>query len=219
MYIREAMSSVFAEVRPDELVARALDRVNMLHLNALPIVNNGQLVSLVKEDDLLSADESATLESLSLRNPSLFIYGEQHVYDAIGLMASHQLDMLPVVNKDHEYLGVITEKDIVQYANVQLSTQIPGAIIILELGSRDYSLSLISQIVESENAKILHLSTRVLADSDRLEITLKLNTTNISAIVASFWRFDINVQKTFHDGNEDNDIKDRYDLLMHYLDL
>ena len=54
-------------------------------------------------------------------------------------------------------------------------------------------------------------------DSTRLEITLKLNRTDISAIVASFLRYDYTVVATYNDLKADAGSSDRYDQLMNYL--
>jgi acetoin utilization protein AcuB len=50
-------------------------------------------------------------------------------------------------------------------------------------------------------------------------MTIKVNKTNISSVVASLWRNDYVVKATFRDGGAQSDIQDRYDLLMNYLDL
>jgi hypothetical protein len=89
----------------------------------------------------------------------------------------------------------------------------------LEIGKRDNSLSHISQIIESDNTQILSSSVRSFPDSTRLEITLKLNRTDISSIVAAFLRHDYIVKGIYNDKRGYDSTRDRYDQLMRYLDL
>jgi hypothetical protein len=99
------------------------------------------------------------------------------------------------------------------------SVKEPGSIIILEINNRNNSLSHIAQIVESDNAQILSSYIASFPDSTRLEVTLKLNRTDISSILASFLRYDYNVKATFNDSKSDDGTSDRYNQLMNYLDI
>ena len=97
-----------------------------------------------------------------------------------------------------------------------------GAILVLTMLERDYSLTQISRYVEEEHAKIL--SAYAAADETdplRLKLTLRLNTTEISRIVATLERFGFYVSAQFQDratigpGEE----SDRLDSLMRYLNV
>jgi hypothetical protein len=95
----------------------------------------------------------------------------------------------------------------------------PGGIIILEIINRNNSLAHISQIVESDNAQILSSYVKTFQDSTKLEITLKLNRTDLSSILASFLRYDYHIKATFNDIKSDDGTSDRYDQLMNYLNI
>ena len=95
----------------------------------------------------------------------------------------------------------------------------PGGIIVLEVDNRNNSLAHIAQIVESDNAQILSSYVRGFPDSTKLEITIKLNRTDISSIMASFLRYDYHIKATFNDSRSDNGTTDRYNQLMNYLDI
>jgi predicted transcriptional regulator len=76
-----------------------------------------------------------------------------------------------------------------------------------------------AQIVESDNAQILSSYVRTFADSTRMEVTLKINKLDLSAIIATFLRYEYDIKATFnHTDNNDNSM-DRYDSLMNYLNL
>jgi hypothetical protein len=76
-----------------------------------------------------------------------------------------------------------------------------------------------AQIVESDNAQILSSYVKTFPDSTRLEVTLKTNKVDISAIVATFMRYEYIVKATFNNSGDDDGSKDRYDSLMNYLNV
>lgn len=220
MYIGEIISKFYAEVNPQDTVAHVLDRINEFHFHQLPIVQDGEFIGLVREEDLLAEeDESKAIVDIKRTSPLVYVYDYQHIFDGLQIMAIHDHDILPVLTKDHKYLGIISQKDILKALNHTLANNEAGAVIVLEMDSRDYTLSQVSHIIESENTRILSISSRQLPDSDRIEMTIKVNKNNIAAIVASLWRFDYVVKATFNDGSDKNDIQDRYNLLMNYLEL
>jgi acetoin utilization protein AcuB len=52
-----------------------------------------------------------------------------------------------------------------------------------------------------------------------MEVTLKLNKQDISAIAASFLRYDYDIKATFNHHDDRDNSMDRYDSLMNYLNL
>jgi acetoin utilization protein AcuB len=155
--------------------------------------------------------------SLSLHNP--FVYEEQHIYDVIRLFYEQKLSVVPVLDSNKNYKGLISINTMMEYVATMTSVKEPGGIIILEITNRNNSLAHISQIVESDNAQILSSYVQSFPDSTKLEITLKLNRTDLSSIIASFLRYDYHVKATFNDTKSDDGTSDRYDQLMNYLDI
>lgn len=220
MHIGEIISSYYAEVSLTDTVQEVLERINELHFRQLPIVENDDFLGLIQEEDLLSAEsDELTIQDIKRTSPFVYIYDYQHIYDALQVMAVYSYDIVAVVDKEHKYLGIVPQKTILETINNTLVTSESGATIVLEMDNKDYTLSQVSHIIESENARILSVTSRQLPDADRIEMTIKVNKNNISAIVASLWRFDYVVKATFNDGSDDSDIQNRYNLLMNYLDI
>ena len=93
----------------------------------------------------------------------------------------------------------------------------PGSIIVLEINNRDNSLAHMAQVVESENAQILSSYTNSIPNSTKLTVTLKINKTEVSQIVASFLRYDYTVLSTHNATRDDDSTLNRFDSLMNYL--
>ncbi|HOI00443.1 MAG TPA: CBS domain-containing protein, partial [Bacteroidales bacterium] len=75
----------------------------------------------------------------------------------------------------------------------------------------------IARIVESDDAKVLSLYIRTLPDSTRMEITLKVNKMKIPGMLQTFHRYNYLVTASFSEGETADDLRDRYNLLMYYL--
>lgn len=95
-----------------------------------------------------------------------------------------------------------------------------ACVIQLEMGAYDYSLSEIARIVEDDDAKILGLSVDAIPeDPGRIMVTLLINKAECGAVVQSFYRYNYNIVNTFTSPAENQDLLDRYSLLMRYLSV
>jgi acetoin utilization protein AcuB len=149
-----------------------------------------------------------------------YVSDNQHLFEVIGLAARLKLSVVPVLDSKNHYKGVITTSDLIRHIAGISSMDQPGGIIVLELIERDYSLSHIAQIVESNNIKVLSMYITSPAESTRLEVTLKVNTTDLLALIKTFERYNYDV-KTWVTTNDsiDSFYSERFDLLMKYLNM
>jgi CBS domain-containing protein len=194
-----------------------MDEYRVAHL---PITNESDLLGIISDEDINTLnhlDEAIGNHRLSL--PRLAVTEEQHIYDVIHLFMEHNLTLLPVTNAKDHYLGVITLENLAMAFGEMSAAVNPGGVIILEINERDYSLSEIAQIVESNDALILSLFIHSLPDSTKMEVTLKVNKMDIAAIIQTFNRYDYIIKATFSEGDYDKLLRDRFDSLMSYLNI
>ncbi|MEO8795847.1 MAG: CBS domain-containing protein [Daejeonella sp.] len=220
MLAGELISDIIPPLKTSDTVQQVFDRMAEFRINHLPIVNNKQILGLVAEDDLIEvSDYSTPIGGLSLSLNNYYVFDSQHIYDVIRLFSEQRLSVVPVLDQNKDYLGLVSINSLVEHFASLTSVKQPGGIIILEIDHRNNSLSHIAQIVESDNAQILSSYLKSFPDSTKLELTLKLNRTDISAIIASFLRYDYIVKATFNDIKTDDGTQDRYDQFMNYLDI
>ena len=220
MFARDLISDAIPTLKTSDTVQKVLDRMAEFRVSHLPIVNDKQILGLICDNDLIEiTDYSTELGSVSLSLRNYFVYEDQHVYDVIRLVDELGLTIVPVLDREKNYLGLISLLTLTEYFATLTSIKDPGSIIVLEISNRDNSLAHVAQIVESENAQILSSYVKSFPDSTKLELTLKLNRTEISAIVASFLRYNYIIKAKFNDVKADEGTQDRYDQLMNYLDI
>jgi len=219
MLIGNYISTDYHEVLPSDSVDYALDKMNELHCKQLAVVENGILYGLIDENILLDEENtSLPIERLKPLYKVVSLFDYQHVYDALQLIAHYDFCFIPIVDKNHLYCGSLTKQNILVALNTILGDE-DSAIIVIELGARDNALSHIARIIENENTTIYSTAIHQLPDSSKLEMTIKVNRTNISAVIASLWRNEYIVKATFRDSIDQSNIQSRYQLLMNYLDL
>ncbi|SDE08071.1 CBS domain-containing protein [Pedobacter soli] len=220
MFAQEIISNVIPTLSSDDTVQKALDRMNDFKLKHLPVVNESAFVGLVAEDDLLSIlDHDTLLNNESVHLLNVFVQSDTHTYDVIRLLSQLKLTAVPVLDQQKNYAGIIPIGNMVDAVAQQYAVNEPGGIIVLEISNRDNSLAHISQIVEADNAQILSSYVSSFADSTRLEVTLKVNKTEITSLVASFERYDYQVKEVYNNTQIDDGSQERYDSFMNYLNV
>lgn len=99
-------------------------------------------------------------------------------------------------------------------------TEMENSLIILEIPLKDYTLTEIARIIESNNAHVMNLSVLPVSGGSFLLVSVKLNVSDITSILRSFERFNYNVVYSFMLEGEDNDVyKDRLNELLYYLEM
>lgn len=202
-----------------EKAARWLEE---FHVGQLPVLDDRQYRGLVTESDLLDREGvECLLGSLTLNYTDVHVQHDQHFYNIIELAVQNKIQLVPVLDAQHEYLGVVTVSDtLAAFGKVPVATGQQG-IIVLAMEERDYSLTQISRYVEENNAKIM--SAHVAQDEHdpyRIRLTLKLNTPNITRIIATLERFGYSITAQFSgNGEVSEDEQERYNALLRYLSI
>lgn len=220
MIASQLISHKVPPLKTSDTGRKALHWMNELHVRHLPIVNNEQFLGLISEEDVLNfndPDEPIGGHSLSLRRP--FVVEDEHLYDVIKVAVNQELTVVPVVDLNEVYLGVISLEDLLKFFAQTGSLADPGTILVLEMSKRDYALSEIARLVESEKAMVLSAYVTSRPESPNMEITLKINSQSIKHIVATFERFGYIVKASFQESDYVDGLKERFNALMNYLNV
>lgn len=219
MIAEQLISNDIIPLRTSDTGEEALSMMHEFNVYHLPIVNNEQLLGLISEDDILNFDVSEPLGAYSLSIKRPFVRKEDHIYEVMRLLAEYQLTLIPVVDEQERYAGLISLEDLLMYFSRTAAFIEPGSIIVLEVAKRDYMLSEISRIIESENAAILSAFVTSNMDSHRIDVTIKVNVQHIQSILAALGRYNYQIKESFHEIEYMGTLKDRYDSLINYLNV
>jgi acetoin utilization protein AcuB len=221
MVAKDMISEIIPSLKTSDTGQTALNWMEIFRISHLPIINNQDFLGLISDADIYDMnqpEEPIGNHKLTLFKP--YVGSEQHLFEVIGLASRLKLTVIPVLDENNHFKGVITANDLIRHFAGISSMDQPGGIIVLELLERDYSLSQIAQIVEGNNIKVLSMYITSPPESTRLEVTLKVNTNDLSSVIRTFERYSYEV-KTWvtNDDAMDRFYSDRLDMLMKYLNI
>lgn len=199
---------------------KALKWMDEFKVSHLPVVDKTSYVGLVSDMELI--DSITPVDHLNKLRKTLgkpFVFDYQHAYEALKLYDLLKITLIPVLDEKERYMGVITQQKLLTYFSEITDAKDPGSVIVLELNEKDYSLSQIAQIAESNDARILSLFLTPHRDSTELDVTLKINLQDASAVLQTLERYGYHIRESYTQGNAKKDLKERYDSLMHYLNI
>ncbi len=219
MYASSLISSDFIPLKTSDTGEDALSIMADYNVIHLPIVNDKQLLGLISQDDILLNDINEPVGSFHLSMLQPFVHASDHIFDVMKLLGQEQLSVIPVVDRDENYLGLITEKKLMEFfANTASFTE-PGSLIVLEIPKQDYSLAQISQIVESEGSVVLSSFVTTDLSTTLVDVTIKIRSLQIHPIIASLERYGYVIKATFQEEDFYSNLQDNYDALISYLNM
>jgi CBS domain-containing protein len=219
MLANSLITNGIVPLKTSETGEEALGLMSELNLSHYPIVNNEQLLGLISDEDIIGNNIEEPIGSYSLSLSKAFVRNNDHLYEVLRLLGESKLTIIPVVDDEDKYLGIITQNDLLNYFADSGSFTEAGSILVLEVPKRDYSMAEISQIVESEDGVILSSFITTNLDESVVDVTLKINKHQIQPIIANFERYSYKVKFTMQEDEIFDAAKERYDSLMSYLNV
>jgi len=129
--VEHVMQREFASVRSDERLDFVDDVMALGRVRHMPVVDEGKLVGVVSQRDLLAASLSRVLEfdaqerrtflrSIDVREVMagrpITVAPSTTLADAAALLLRHKIGCLPVVGPGGEAIGLLTETDLLRAA-------------------------------------------------------------------------------------------------------
>lgn len=148
----------------------------------------------------------------------IFIYNTQTIFEASNVILDNNLDILPVVDVNKRYLGVLTIATILKVYTMYTAVNEQGDVLQLTINYNDLYISEISKIIEGEDAKIINLFVIPVKETTQLRVIIKLNKMGLCRVVKSLERYGYNVEYFTKIPIED-EMNKNYELLMKYLSI
>lgn len=219
MVAENLISTAVLPLRTSDTGKIALAAMEDFNVRHLPIVNDQQLLGVISEEDIIIHNIKEPVGSYELSLTKASVKTTDHLYEVMRLLAEHQLTVVPVVDAEGNYRGMISLEDILNFFAKTAAFSESGSIVVLEFQRRSYSLAEIARLVEAEHASIL--STFVTSDPEAstVEVTLKINRQDIHSILNAFQRFGYEIKAAFNEEEYLESLQDRYNALMNYLNV
>ncbi|MDR3007772.1 MAG: CBS domain-containing protein [Sphingobacterium sp.] len=220
MLIGQFLSNADFSIQNADSIQQALEKLQDMLCKELVVLNGDDYIGLINETILLDAeDDEAPISSIKINTAPIQLKFNQHPYDALVMVTVYNSTIIPILDQENKYIGVSTQLDILKAISSIQSQNESGAIIVLAIGLHDFSLSQIAHLVESDNCRILNCATKINLESDNIEVTLKVDKSNINALLNSFLRHNYLILETHNTVAAFDDTADRYQQLMNYINI
>ncbi|MFT3749390.1 MAG: CBS domain-containing protein [Agriterribacter sp.] len=219
MFAGQLISQSIPFLHLDDTAGKALQEMNDFHVSHLPIVADEKYLGLISEEVLLDNDEKSLLQHLHTDFIKPFVRQNDFFLLAVKRARDMHLSVVPVIAEQYELLGVISEDDLFRQLSIFSGIDEQGGIIVLEMEKNDFSAGELNRLIESNDAYITQLNSYFDTVTQLLTVTVRINKTEISDIVATLQRHEYNIR--YYNGEElyQNELQNNLDHLMNYLNI
>lgn len=208
-------------LRSSDSVGQALTIMDEFKCSTLPVLAEGEFEGTLSEDLLQNFLDDQSISTIPKKDTDLFLLQDATIIQVVDFLLEKELEVLAIKNDEGKYQGSVFAADAFKELAQTLYSG-KGAVVELKLNRKDYSLSEISRLVENEGVSILQLAVLkgdVVEEDQDYTVLLKFNKEEVSQALSSLKRFGYTVST--HNVEIDlNDLdRDRYEMLMKYLNV
>ncbi len=221
MQAYEFINNLIPPLKLTDKTGMALAWMEEIRSDVLPVVDHGKFLGMVKDEMIFELnDPSALISGLTLSGSSCWVYSDKHIYDVLRISSEQHSNIVAVLDRNSNYIGVVTMEDSITAFADSLSIQSQGSVLIMSMNMTDYSLAEISRIIETENTKVLSsfISSDPLDDT-KIKLTLKLDKPELRHVKATLERFGYKILDHYQEESGISSEEDRIGNLLRFLDI
>ena len=203
---------------PETLVEELQTIFKQLTYSHVPVLKEQVYLGCLSETDVYCFEPQQSVSEVLYAIEGFFVRDSSVWLDILEAFAQNNSNIMPVLDAENNYLGYYQLIDIISLFNITPFFSEPGGIVVIEKGHNDFSFSQISQIVESNNAKLLGAFISK-TENDLSQITLKIGNVGLSAILQEFRRYGYTIITGHEDDTFLQTLKERSTYLDTYLNL
>lgn len=203
---------------PETLVEELQTVFKQLTYSHVPVLKELVYLGCLSETDVYCFEPQQAVSEVLYAIEGFFVRDSSMWLDVLEAFAQNNSNIMPVLNAENNYIGYYQLIDIISLFNRMPFLSEPGGIVVIEKGHNDFSFSQISQIVESNNAKLLGAFISK-TENDLSQITLKIGNIGLSTILQEFRRFGYTIISGHEDDTFLRTLRERSAYLDTYLNL
>lgn len=183
-----------------------------------PVLEEGVYIGCASAEDVELLDSERKIGEFRYTFERFFARNTMPWLDVLEIFAKNETNVVPILDETNTYIGYYEIGDVIKCFHDTPFLREDGGFIIVQKGIKEYSMSEITQIVESNNAKLLGLFISH-NDMEKVQITLKLSLGGMNEIIQTFRRYDYDIISEHQEDAYLNNLKDRSDYLDKYLNM
>jgi CBS domain-containing protein len=216
--LSEYINNDFKPFSISETVADIQDFFADSTFSHFPILDNGVYQGCISAVDAETFDHTKSISDYRFALEGYFVRDTMIWLDVLEVFARNNANLVPILNDSNKYIGYYEITDVIKFLNETPFLKETGGIIIVEKSAIDYSMSQISQIVESNNGKLLGLFVSE-ANNEKVQVTIKITLGSLNEIIQTFRRYNYEIISEHQEDNYLNSLKERSEYLDKYLNM
>lgn len=216
--ITNYITNDYKAIDSQETIADVQDFLIDLAFSHFPVVEEEIYIGSIASEDVETFISDKKIIDYRYSFEKFFVRTNMVWLDVLEVFAQNHTNLVPVLDEENKYVGYYEISEIISFLNETPFIKEPGGIIVVKKAVLDYSLSQITQIVESNNGKLLGLFISE-ADPVNVQVTLKINLGPMNEILQTFRRYNYEIISEHQEDNFLNTLKERSDYLDKYLNI
>ncbi|KQO34779.1 acetoin utilization protein acuB [Flavobacterium sp. Leaf82] len=208
----------FRAINSQETIASVQDYFADLNFSHFPVLENGIFIGSIASDDIETFDTDKKVIDYKYTLERFFARKSMIWLDVLEVFAKNHTNIIPVLDENNIYIGYYEMEDIMKFFQETPFLKEQGGIIIVQKGLLDYSMGQVTQIVESNNGKILGCFISE-ADLENVQITVKIGVGPMNEIIQTYRRYGYEIISEHQEDAYINSLKERSDYLDKYLNI
>ena len=216
--INDYLNNDFKALNSQETIADVQDFFADVSYSHFSVVEEGIYIGCIAADDIDTFDSDKKIIDYKYALEGFFARKSMIWLDVLEVFAKNHSNVVPVLDEENKYSGYYELEDIVRFFHETPFLKEQGGIIIVEKSMDDYSMSQITQIIESNNGKLLGLFISE-ATANKVQITIKIAMGGMNEIIQTFRRYNYEIMSEHQEDNYLNSLKERSEYLDKYLNI
>ena len=217
MLIIDYLSKDYPSFDVEDAVDEALEMAQEFGFTHVFVEKNNTFYGGICKE-FLEENPNKKIGDILMHTERFAILENNPILDSIKLFYTFNANLVPVIDKSEKYLGYISYDDVFgEFSKYPLFSE-NGAILTVETSAKNYSMTEIATIVESNNLRF-YGSFINLINEDIVQVTMKISTGNLSSVDETFERYGYQIVHKFYNDEKGELIKDRYQYFQKYLEF
>ena len=212
------INNVIKPLKLSDYIADAQDIFIELPYSHLPITDDGIYIGCLSKESVKFLNPDAPVNDSRFHFERFSVQSNMIWLDVLAVFAKNDVNLLPVLDSKNNYLGYYELEDIIRFLHETPFLKEEGGIIIIEKEINKFLISQVTQIIESNNAKVLGIFISNVANG-KVEITVKLSQSDLNDIIQTFRRYDYEIISEYPEDSYLINLKERSDYLDKYLNI
>ncbi|MDO4762848.1 MAG: CBS domain-containing protein [Flavobacteriaceae bacterium] len=198
------------------LAKEALFDAQSFEFSHIFVQKNGVFQGAIGKE-FLEENQEKTLSELLIYAERFAVLYSNTILDSIKLFHIFNANVVPVINENEEYQGYIAWDSIVcELSKYPLFSE-QGALLMVEVARKNYTMMEIAQIVEQNYGKLYGAFINEM-NENFVRITMRISNENLTSIGETFERYGYTIIRKFYNDEKEELLKNRYQFMQKYLE-